>query len=206
MTASRLPAAQRRSTLLQVALHEFAVRGYHDTSMNHIATAAGVTKPVLYQHFVSKHALYLALMDEVARDLLDAIGKATANAADGRAQTEQGIIAYFTWVAEHRDAFMLLFGSGSGNDEEFSQAVRRVETAVADAIAPLIAADIDRDHQQRLAYALVGMSEGVSRWLVMSNQDFDPLMVGTQLANLAWAGLRGVQSPSTLRQTPSRME
>lgn len=188
-----MPAAERRSTILTVALHEFAVRGYHDTSMNHVASAAGVTKPVLYQHFASKHALYLAIIDDVASDLLEAIGKATANAVDGRAQTERGIVAYFEWVAQNRDAFRLLFGTGSGNDETFAGAVRRVETAVADAIAPLIDAGIDREHQQRLAYALVGMSEGVSRWLVFSDLEFDPRLVGTQLAALAWAGLRGVQ-------------
>jgi len=71
-----------------------------------------------------------------------------------------------------------------------------VEKKVAEAIAPLIDAGLDPLHQRRLAYALVGMSEGLSRHLVMSGEHFDPHEVGTQLANLAWAGLRGVQPQS----------
>lgn len=189
----RLPAAERRTQVLQVALREFAARGFHRTSMNDIAEAGGVTKPVLYQHFESKRALYLALIDEVASEMLETISKAAANAGDGKTQTQAGIVAYFSWVATHRDEFNLLFGSGARSDDEFAAAIREAEKSVAEAIAPLIDAGLDATHQRRLAYALVGMSEGLSRHLVMSGEDFDPLEVGAQLANLAWAGLRGVQ-------------
>jgi AcrR family transcriptional regulator len=189
----RLPAAERRTQILHVALREFASKGYHGTSMNDVASAAGITKPVLYQHFDSKRALYLALIDEVGGEMLETIGKATTNAENGREQTQAGIITYFEWVATHRDEFILLFGSGARRDEEFAAAVRNVERAVAEAIAPLIDAGLDVRHQRRLAYALVGMSEGLSRYLVSSGEQFDPHEVGVQLANLAWAGLRGVQ-------------
>lgn len=189
----RLPAAERRTQILNVALRQFASRGFHDTSMNDIAASAGVTKPVLYQHFDSKRALYLALIEEVAADMLEAIGKATMNATNGRGQTEAGIIAYFAWVAQHRDSFMLLFGGDARSDDEFAAAVRKVESSVAESIAPLIDAGLDTDHQRRLAYALVGMSEGLSRHLVWNDEPFDANEVGTQLANLAWAGLRGIQ-------------
>lgn len=189
----RMSAAERRSQILLAALREFALKGYHGTSMNDVAASAGVTKPVLYQHFDSKRALYLSLIDEVGGEMLETIGKATADAESGRAQTQAGIVAYFAWVASHREEFILLFGSGARRDEEFAAAVRSVEDAVAEAIAPLIDAGLDVTHQRRLAYALVGMSEGLSRHLVLSGEAFDPREVGAQLANLAWAGLRGVQ-------------
>jgi len=192
----RLPAAERRSLILAVARHEFAEKGYHATSMDDIAEAGGVTKPVLYQHFDSKRALYLALIDELASNMLATIGDATTRAPDGRSKTERGIIAYFEWMSANRDAFVVLFGSGSRNDEEFATAVRNVERLVADAIAPLIDAGIDQELQRRLAYALVGMSEGVSRHLIASGDAFDPTLVGSQLANFAWAGLRGVEPQS----------
>lgn len=188
-----MSAAERRSQILLAALREFASKGYHGTSMNDVAASAGVTKPVLYQHFDSKRALYLSLIDEVGGEMLETIGKATADAESGRAQTQAGIVAYFAWVASHREEFILLFGSGARRDEEFAAAVRSVEDAVAEAIAPLIDAGLDVTHQRRLAYALVGMSEGLSRHLVLSGEAFDPREVGAQLANLAWAGLRGVQ-------------
>ena len=88
---------------------------------------------------------------------------------------------------------MLLFGSGARRDEEFAEAVRRDETTIADAIAPLIQADIDPDHQRTLAYGLVGLAEATSRRLVAPGADFDPEHVAKQVADLAWAGLRGVR-------------
>jgi AcrR family transcriptional regulator len=189
----RLPAAARRVQLVAMALEMFARQGFHATSMNDIADAAGVTKPVLYQHFVSKRELYLALLEETGHRLLTLIADATRDAAGPRAQVVQGFVAYFRWVAADRDEFLLLFGSGARRDEEFADAVRRVEEAVAEAIAPLIRADIDAEHQRLLATALVGLAEATSRRLVAHGERFDPDRVGNQVADLAWAGLRSVK-------------
>jgi AcrR family transcriptional regulator len=189
----RLPAAARREQLLSVALDVFARQGFHGTAMSEVAEAAGVTKPVLYQHFASKRELYLALLEEVGQRLRDAIEHATREAGSPRDQVERGYLAYFTWVAEDHQAFRLLFGSGARRDEEFAEAVRRFEDAVAAAIAPLIQADIDADHRATLAHALVGIAESTSRRLVTAGADFDPQVVARQVAGLAWAGLRGVQ-------------
>ena len=191
--STRLPAAARREQLLDVAHEVFARQGFHGTAMNDVADAAGVTKPVLYQHFRSKRQLYLALLDAVGTALLSAIEKATAEAGSPRAQVERGFLAYFRWVEQDRDAFVLLFGSGARRDEEFAEAVRRFESAIADAIAPLIQADIDPEHQRLLAYGLVGLAESTSRRLVRHGEPFDPERVAMQVAELAWAGLRGVR-------------
>ena len=189
----RLSATARREQLLDVALVVFARNGYHDTSMNDIADAAGVTKPVLYQHFDSKRELYQALLDEVSNRLLTAIVTAAAGATDGREQTERGFRAYFRWVAEDHDAFMLLYGGGTRQDDEFAHAVRRVTAGAAEAIAPLIAADIDDEHRFTLAHALVGLAEGASRRLVERGDRFDPDQIARQVSDLAWAGLRAVR-------------
>ncbi len=190
---ARLTATARREQLLQVALEVFARAGYHGTSMNDVADAAGVTKPVLYQHFESKRELYQALLDEVGARMLNAIVTATTDAPDGRTKTEVGFRAYFRWVADDHAAFMLLYGSGSRRDEEFAQAVRRVTLGMAQAIAPLIDADIDAEHRLTLAHALVGLAEGASRRLVERGEDFDPDELARQVGDLAWAGLRGVR-------------
>jgi AcrR family transcriptional regulator len=188
----RLPAAERREQILDVAVQVFAKNGFHSTSMNDVAEAAGVTKPVLYQHFDSKQDLYLALLDEVGARMITAITKATAGATSGRSQTELGFRAYFQWVADDHDAFLLLFGFRSNRDEESTQAIRRITSEAASAIAPLIAADIDPDHRRTLAHGLVGLAEGVSRRLVERGETFDPMVLGQQVADLAWAGLRAV--------------
>src|SRR6476646_7442621 len=125
-TPTRLPAARRRRQLLDVALETFAARGYHPTSMNDIAEAAGVTKPVLYQHFRSKRALYLELLEDVGGRLQDAIEKAVSEADGPREQVTAGFTAYFHFVADQTTAFQLLFGGGARRDEEFADAVRLV--------------------------------------------------------------------------------
>jgi AcrR family transcriptional regulator len=192
MQTARLPAARRRRQLLDVAQEVFAERGFHATSMDEVAEAAGVTKPVLYQHFDSKRRLYLELLEDVGQQLLDAIAAATTVARSPREQVENGFAAYFRFVLDRRSAFRLLFGGGGRRDEEFDDAVRRVEDAIAEAIAVLIEADIDPDHRRMLAQGLVGLAEGTGRYWVANGLDLDPEVVAARIADLAWAGLRAV--------------
>ncbi len=196
-TGKRLSADQRREQLLDVALTEFSARGFTATTMDDVAEAAGVTKPLLYQHFDSKRALYLELVDSVAQAMLDAVGKATAQAAGPREQVEAGFSAYFRLVVSHSAAFQLLFGSDAANDPELSSALRRVEDSLAEAVDPLIDAGLDEDHRRLLAYAVVGMAEGASRYF-LATRDAQPGgpdeadRLARRLADLAWAGLRAV--------------
>jgi AcrR family transcriptional regulator len=171
----------------------FSAEGFHRTSMDEIARAAGVTKPVVYQHFGSKRELYLELLDDVGGRLLAAIAKATAEASNPRQQVEYGFRAYFRFVAAEPAAFTLLFGSGARRDEQFNEAVRRLEADIAEAIAPLIDADIDDEQRLLLAHALVGVAESTSRRWVSGRLDLDPDRVAAQVADLAWSGLRGVR-------------
>src|SRR5580693_8894396 len=198
-SSGRLTAEQRRGQLFAVAMELFAQRGYRATTMDDIAETAGVTKPLLYQHFASKRALYLELVDSVAQSMLEAIGKAVAAAVGPRQQVEGGFAAYFHLVVTHPEAFTLLFGSNAPNDPELSRAVREVQDTIAEAIDPLIDAGLDQDHRRMLAYAMVGMAEGASHHFVATR---NPVARGTELAeagrlarrlaDLAWAGLRSV--------------
>jgi AcrR family transcriptional regulator len=188
----RLPAQARREQILDVAVQVFARNGFHSTSMNDVADAAGVTKPVLYQHFDSKQDLYMALLEEVGNRMITSITKAAADVASGREQTEVGFRSYFHWVAEDHDAFLLLFGSRASRDEESTLAIRKITAEAALAVAPLIAADIEAEHRRTLAHGLVGLAEGVSRYLIERGDTFDPDLLAQQVADMAWAGLRAV--------------
>jgi AcrR family transcriptional regulator len=191
----RLPAARRRRQLLDVALATFAERGFHPTSMNDIAEAAGVTKPVLYQHFGSKRALYLELLEDVGGRLREAIGKATSEASSPHQQVTAGFTAYFRFVRDEQAAFNLLFGGGTRRDEEFADAVRVVEGSIAEAIAALIEVDgLDEDRRRLLAQGIVGLAESTSRHWLAHGLVGDADEVALEVANLAWAGLRGVRS------------
>lgn len=191
----RLPAAQRREQLLAVAVRVFAENGYHATSMNDVAEAAGVTKPVLYQHFSSKRELFVQLLTTIGDELRDTIAKATADAEGPRQQIEHGLRAYFRYVGESTDAFRVLFGSGARRDPEFASFTRGVETSIADAIAELIVVDGDPVPQRHLlAHSIVGMTEAASRHWLAHDREPDVDVLATQLSQLAWSGLRGVRS------------
>ena len=192
--STRLPAARRRRQLLDVAMQVFAERGFHDASMNDIAVAAGVTKPVLYQHFASKRELFAELLGDVGRDLQDTITKAVTAAEAPREMVELGFSAYFSFVDRHRDAFRLFYGGSMARDDEFTEVVNQTEAAVAGLVATLIEIEGLSPEQRRvMGYGIVGMIEGASIHWLKSNSDADPDVLASQLADLAWRGLRGVQ-------------
>src|SRR3974377_2499848 len=87
----RLSGGERRRQLFDVALRLFAERGYRATTMDDVAEAAGVTKPLVYKQLFSKRALYLELVDSVAQELLDAVGRATAARAGPRPPARRGL-------------------------------------------------------------------------------------------------------------------
>lgn len=190
----RLPAEQRRTQLLEVAIELFAEHGFHATSMEDIADAAGVTKPVLYQHFPSKRALYRELIDEVDAQLTRRLVLATASAATGRERVQEGFAAYFRFVSEHRAAFRLLFGASVRNDPEFTIVAEATIDRLADLIADLIAIDAAPEHRRTLAHAVVGMAEATSRRVANDEGEDDPDRLARWLAEMAWFGLRGVRT------------
>jgi AcrR family transcriptional regulator len=199
-SARRLTAEQRREQLLDVALELFARRGYRATTMDDIADAAGVTKPLVYQHFSSKRALYLELVNSIAQELLIAIRGAVMQAQGPRQQVEMGFAAYFRLVISREAEFRLLYGRDHADDKELGRALRTVEDAIAEAIEPLIDAGLNDEHRRLLAYAVVGMAEGASRRFMEqrttsgeSVEDEAPRLA-QRMADLAWAGLRSVHA------------
>jgi AcrR family transcriptional regulator len=193
----RLTAGERRAQLIAVALELFARRGYRATTMDDIAEAAGVTKPLVYQHFSSKRALYLELVDSIAHELLIAVRSAVMQAEGPRQQVERGFAAYFGLVITREAEFRLLYGRDHADDEELGRALRTVEDAMAAAIEPLIDAGLDDDHRRLLAYAVVGMAEGASRRFMEQRPtgaavEQEAPRLAQRIADLAWAGLRSV--------------
>jgi len=190
----RLPAEQRRTQLLEVAVEVFAERGFHATSMDEVAEAAGVTKPVLYQHFPSKRALYTELLDEVDRQLEARLVEATSSAATPRERVQDGFAAYFRFVATNRAAFRLLFGASVRNDAEFAVVADRAIERIADLVADMIEIEAPAEHRRVLAHAIVGMAEATSRRLTADEAEDDPDRLAAWLAEMAWFGLRGVRA------------
>lgn len=173
----------------------FAARGFHQTSMNDVAEAAGVTKPVLYQHFTSKRALYLELLELVSLRLMAAIDEATSAAAGPREQVERGLRAYFRFVVDSSDEYQLMFGGGTRRDAEFAQEAARLERSIAEVIADLITVDGLAEHERvLLAHGIVGLAEGATRHWLGDDLDLDADEITDRVADLAWRGLRGIRS------------
>ncbi len=167
--------------------------------MNRIAEAAGVTKPVLYQHFASKRALFGELLVDVGEQLAAEILEATTHASSPRGQVADGFQAYFRFVARNRDAFFVLFGAATSRDPEFRATVRRFEANMAQTIAALIVIEgLTAEQRLLLGQGIVGIAEVTSRhWLRPATEPLDPSpeALAAQVATLAWSGLRGIEAP-----------
>jgi len=162
----RMPAEQRRIQLLDAALERFASKGYHDTSMEEIAETAGVTKPVLYQHFASKTELFLELLDTVGEKLLLDMSARISAETNPYRRVLAGFRSYFEFVSTSTSAYQLLFASGARMSEEFAAPVRKLEEEVAKVIAGFVEADIDASHRELLGFAIVGLGEvAARRWV-----------------------------------------
>src|SRR4029079_376264 len=189
----RLPADERRQQLLEVACDLFAGAGFHDTAMDDIAEGAGVTKPVLYQHFPSKKALYGELLEDTGRRLLDHLARATNRDTSGRERVEAGFRAYFQFAVGDRSSFRLLFGASIRSDPDFARTVDGVLRAAADTISDLIEIPASDEQRRVLASALVGMAEAVGR-RALTEPAVDGDELARWIAELAWFGLRGVRA------------
>ncbi len=199
---SRLTGVERRQQILDVSLELFGVGGYDAASMADIAAAAGVTKPVVYQHFVSKRALFLEVLTDYGQRMVAAIEKATADASNPRDQVASGFEAFVRFFADHPPAFRVLFSEASRADPEFATEVAHVEHVVADRIASLLTIDDLDDADRRLvAHGIIGLAEGAVRfWMEDDAADspdastvgrLDAERVATMLTTVTWAGLRG---------------
>ena len=188
----RLPAAERRAGLIDAAMAVFSAEGYQATTMDAVAAEAGVTKPVLYQHFSSKRDLFLHLLSEVADRMRTVVVEAVAQASTPREQVQFGFRAYFGFVAAHPDEFRLLFGEGVRTDEAFSHEVHQLEGEIAAVIAELITIDgASPPARLALAHGLVGLAEATGRHWTLDAGHMDLETVTELVTELAWRGLRG---------------
>jgi len=195
--SGRLSGPERRRQLLETARLTFARRGFHETSMNEIASQAGVTKPVVYQRFNSKRDLYRAVLEDIGERLRAEVIESAARAVSPREQVEAGFSAYLEFVKEDPEGFRLLFSGVNREDSEWAAIATSVEQSVAEGIAALIDVDgMSHSHKQALAFGVVGMAEGMVRfWQSGGNSELELDDLVRDLTTLAWVGLRGLEAP-----------
>jgi AcrR family transcriptional regulator len=183
----RLSADERRAQLERIAGRLFADGGYHGVSMEQLADAAGVSKPVLYQHFPSKRELYLALIRDAVHEMEARVRAALKGTTDNRARVEGATETYFAFVGDPR--FRLIF-SAERSDEEVHAEVNAAHRRVTETVAELISEDagLDRASAQFLAAALRGLAAEGARWW-SEHYDVKRDQAARLAAQLAWRGL-----------------
>src|SRR5919206_4760388 len=134
----RLSRDARRAQLLGAARDVFAAQGYHAAAMDDIADRAGVSKPVLYQHFPSKLELYRALLTTYADDLVDRLRSVLASTTDNEQRTRGAVSAYFDFVAGEGESFRLVFESDLRSEPEAAAVLDRALDECVDAVADAV--------------------------------------------------------------------
>src|SRR4051795_11078432 len=190
---SRLPRGARRVQLLNAAQEVFVAQGFHAAAMDDIADRAGVSKPVLYQHFPGKRELYLALLEEQVDHLAERMTQAMAATDDNRERVDGAVGAYFTFIDAEGEAFRLVFESDLRNDADVRAIVDRGTQACVEAIAEVIAADTGADPERALLLAsgLTGLAETSARWWLPRKGTVSREEAVSLMSALAWRGISG---------------
>jgi AcrR family transcriptional regulator len=194
-----MTGAERREQLITVARALFAERGFEGTSVEEIAAQAGVSKPVVYEHFGGKEGLYAVVVDREVRTLLDGIGGSLTSGSE-RELIEQAALALLDYIESHTDGFRIL-----ARDSSVGSTGGSFATILGD-IASQVEHILVRAFKQRgldartapmYAQMLVGMVAATGQWWLGTRRPKKP-EVAAHLVNLAWNGLRGLEAKPRL--------
>jgi len=183
----------RRRQLLGAAQEVFVAQGYHAAAMDEIAERAGVSKPVLYQHFPGKLELYLALLDEHAESLVTTVRDALASTTDNKTRVQASIAAFFDFVSGDGEAYRLVFESDLRNVAQVRARVERANQKCAEMIAKVIQEDTQApvDEAYLLGMGMVGMAEVSARYWLSQQKAISKETAENVIARLAWRGISG---------------
>jgi AcrR family transcriptional regulator len=192
--SGRLPRGERRDQLLAAASEVFVDRGYHATGMDEIADRAGVSKPVLYQHFSSKLDLYLAVLGQHGDILVAGVRQALRTTTDNRQRLRAAVQAFFDFIEHDSQGYRLIFENDNGSEAQVADQVSVALEACTDAVFDLISQDsgLDPHRARMIAVGLVGISVDCARYWLGADRPIskDDAVEGT--VQFAWGGLSHV--------------
>ena len=195
----RMTAQQRRAQLLDVARALFAERGFEATSIEEIAHRAGVSKPIVYEHFGSKEGIYEVVKDREVQRLIEEITQSLLG-DHPRVLLEQAAGALLTYIETQTDGFRILVRESpvASTTGLFASVIGDIATQVEYILAAQFKA---RGYNTKLAplysHALVGMVALVGQWWLDARKPSRD-EVAAQLVNLAWNGLGNLEQKPTL--------
>ena len=182
-----MPRSERRAQLLDAAQAVFVQSGYHAAAMDEIADRAGVSKPVLYQHFPGKLELYLALLDKHCDTLESLVRAALEAGGDNEVRVDRTVAAYFEFVTREGAAFRMVFESDLTSEPQVRSRLDAVEMNCAEAIAE--DTGVDDERALLLGSALAGMAQVAARHWLAQDGDVPEPEAARMISGLAWRGL-----------------
>ncbi|WP_406865343.1 TetR/AcrR family transcriptional regulator [Streptomyces sp. HUAS MG47] len=195
----RMTGAERREQLLDIGRTLFAAKGFEGTSVEEIAAKAGVSKPVVYEHFGGKEGLYAVVVDREMRQLLDMVTGALT-AGHPRELLEQAAFALLDYIERYTDGFRILVRDSpvAQSTGTFASLISDIATQVEDILGlEFKARGFDPKLAPLYAQALVGMVALTGQWWLDVRKP-KKAEVAAHLVNLAWHGLDGMEQKPRL--------
>ncbi|MGV0636113.1 TetR/AcrR family transcriptional regulator [Mycolicibacillus trivialis] len=191
---NRLPRDERRSQLLVAASEVFVFRGYHAAGMDEIADRAGVSKPVLYQHFSSKLELYLAVLHRHVDNLVSGVRQALRTTTDNQQRLRAAVGAFFDFIEHDGQGYRLIFENDYISEPQVAAQVRVATESCIDAIFDLISADsgLDPHRARMIAVGLVAISVDCARYWLSNARPISKEDAVEGTVQFAWGGLSHV--------------
>jgi AcrR family transcriptional regulator len=203
--AAHLGPERRRPLILDAALEVYVERGYKGTSMQAVADAAGVTKPVVYECYPNKDELLLALLDREEQRLMDAISQSLPSnlvSDNVEAVLAAGLTAFLAGAGQAPNSWRVVFDSGWSSGSVVAERVRRVREMVVGQLRELVRQymvlggvdDIERKAPV-VAELIATVSESCARMLVLEHYPWTAPELATYVARVLARGLIGARQP-----------
>ncbi len=201
----RMTGKERRQQLLDVGRTLFAERGFEATSIEEVAARAGVSKPVVYEHFGGKEGLYAVVVDREMGRLLDRFTDSLSGGSP-RELLEQAALTLLGYIEEETDGFRILVRDSpvASSTGTFSSLI----SDIASQVEHILAGEFkSRGFEPKLAglysQALVGSVALTGQWWLEARSPKKD-QVAAHLVNLAWNGLSHLEKKPRLRVHPGR--
>ena len=197
---ARMTGSERRHQLINVARSLFAERGYEGTAIEEVAQRAGVSKPVVYEHFGGKEGLYAVVVDREMTALLDGISSSLTNNRY-RSRVEAVVLALLTYVEERTDGFRIMTRDSPPSitagtySSLFNDAVNQVASILAGDFARR---GLDPELAPLYSQALVGSVSMTAQWWLDAREPKKEV-VAAHLVNLLWNGLAHLEADPQLQ-------
>ncbi|SFC54736.1 TetR/AcrR family transcriptional regulator [Streptomyces aidingensis] len=201
----RLPRRVREQQIIDAAVQVFSKRGYHAAVVDEISELAGISKPMVYLYLGSKEGLFIACIRRESERLRSAFREAAEAGGDSpETRLWAGLRAFFAFVTEHRDSWVVLYRQASELGDVIAAEVVQARRSVTDEVVALVRAGIAEREDSRLGgkdagfvgHVLVGAADSLTDWMERHPEE-DADRVALRLMNIVWVGMRQVLDGET---------